>query len=139
MNQKVPSLPIRILVSFIANFVLIVLVSMLFGENVQATFLGEIPAAEPNMALLGGGTLLMSILLALLYPSLKIQVGSGWFMNALPVAVLMGLSIYFCTHMVQAGYTTINSTGWLLEGLYDSLAPMASILAMAALTNRQNK
>lgn len=138
-NQKLPSLPMRVLASFIPNMVLLGAAAAIFGTPVQSRYFPELAADNPNVILLLGGSLLMSLLLALLYPYLRIEVGKGWLDNALPIAILLGITIYFATHIVQAGYTTVSPTGWLLEGLYDSLAPFGSILGMAWLTNRQNR
>jgi hypothetical protein len=91
------------------------------------------------MALLSAGALLSGTLIAIVYPYLRIEVGNGWFGSALRMAVLLGLTIYFATHMVQAGYINVSVVGWLLEGLFDSTAPMVSILTLAWLTNRKNK
>jgi len=138
-TQKIVSLPVRIIVSFLANMVLLGVVAAVFGDPVQAKYFPELAAENPNMALLSSGALLSGILIAVVYPYLRIKVGKGWFGSALSVAVLLGLTIYFATHIVQAGYINVSVTGWLLEGLFDSTAPMASILALAWLTNRQNK
>ncbi len=75
------------------------------------------------MVLLSSGALLSGILIAVVYPYLRIEVGDGWFGRALRVAVLLGLTIYFATHMVQAGYINVSATGWLLEGLFYLTVP----------------
>lgn len=136
---KMPALWARILVSFIANFILLAVTAAVIGEPVQAAFFPEIASDNPNILFILGGALLMSTLLAILYPYFNIDVTQGWFSASWPVAVMLGLAIYFATHMVQAGYTVIPPLGWLLEGLYDSLAPMASLLAMAFLAGRVNR
>ncbi|MEM7028691.1 MAG: hypothetical protein AAF629_03780 [Chloroflexota bacterium] len=137
--QKMPSLLIRIIVGFLANFITIAVMAAIFGEFVQSTYFPDLAAENPNMVFLFGGVFLMSLLIVLLYPYFLIEVGSGWFVNALQFAVLFGLTVYFATHMVQAGYIVVSPVGWLLEGLYDSLAPSVSIIVLAWLTRRQNK
>ncbi len=137
-DQKFPSLPVRIIVSFFAYFITLAIAAMALGDPfVQPTYFPELAAESPNMVLLVGGALLMGVLLAILYPYLRIEVDNNWFPNALRVAVPLGL-IIFSTHMIQAGYINVSATGWLLEGLYDSPGPMVAIIIIAWLTKRRN-
>ncbi|MEM7127604.1 MAG: hypothetical protein AAF702_14825 [Chloroflexota bacterium] len=138
-TQKMPSLPVRIVVSILALALPLIIAAVALGGIVQPTYFPELTPETEAIGLLFGGMAVMGILIALFYPYLRIETGPDWFMNALPVAVLAGLIIFFATHMIQAGYIQISATGWLLEGLYDSVAPMVSIMALAWLTNRQNK
>ncbi len=139
-EQKYPSLPIRIVVSFLTNFIIMAIAAMTIGDTfVQPTYFPELASENPNMALLGGGALLMGMLIAILYPSFCIKADEKWFINAVKVAVPMGFLIFFATHMVQAGYIDVSPTGWLLEGLYDSIGPMVAIVVLAWLTKRKNQ
>lgn len=140
MTQNYPPLWARILVGFIGNFALLAITAAVFGDPlVQPRFFPELASDNPNIVLILGGALLNSILLALIYPSFNIDVSHGWFGNTARIAIPLGLAVYFATHMVQAGYINVSATGWLLEGLYDSTAPMAAIFAMAFLTYRRSR
>lgn len=140
MTQKIPALWARILVGFLGNFILLAVTAAVIGDPiVQPTFFPELASDNPNIFLILGGALLNSVLISILYPNLGIQVGEGWLMNSLRVAIPVGLLCYFATHLVQAGYMNVSAVGWLIEGLYDSTAPMAAVVAMTWLTNRQNQ
>ena len=128
------------LLAFLVGFTTIGAMSFVFGEAVQSTFFPEFAAASPNFALLTGGVALTSFLIAILYPRLGISKDSDWLASALKVGLVVGLLSFFATHLTQAGYLNVSTTGWLLEGLYDSLAPFFSIVAIAfASRNRLGK
>lgn len=129
----------RFLFAFFANFLVLGAVAAIFGDLVQGQYFPELASAEPNFLLLTLGSLAGSLILALLFPRLGVSSESDWFSSSVKLALPIGLLVYFATHLVQTGYIQVSTTGWLLEGLYDSLAPMASIVAMAYNESRLTK
>ncbi|MEM7345479.1 MAG: hypothetical protein AAF485_14655 [Chloroflexota bacterium] len=139
-TRTMPALPLRMLVSFLAIPITLTIVALLFGEGyVQPTFFPELALTDTRMPLILAGSLLMGVLIAIIYPAFHIDVAHYWFRNSLSVAVPFGLLVFFATHIVQAGYMLFPTTGWLLEGLYDSLAPMVAIVALSWLDHRHSR
>lgn len=129
----------RFLFAFVANFLVLGAVAAIFGDLVQGQYFPELASAEPNFLLLTLGSFVGSLILAMLFPKFRVSSESDWLSSSAKLAAPMGLLIYFSTHLVQTGYIQVSTTGWLLEGLYDSLAPMASVVAMAYNESRLTK
>lgn len=136
-SQNHLSFLVRALASVLSIAITLILMAVVFGNRVQPAFFPELEPQTESFGWLLGGMLLMGLLIAYLYPFFRIEVAKGWFVNALKVAVPFGLTIFFATHMVQAGYIQISATGWLLEGLYDSAAPMVAVVVLAWLSHRK--
>ena len=138
MSQSYPNFLTRAVASILSLAIVLILMATIFGNTVQAVYRPMIASGGAPL-LLFGGMLLMALAIAHLYPKFKIDVSQNWFLSAVQFAVPMSLSIFFFTHMIQVGYTTLSLAGWLLEGLYDSTGPMAAIITLAWLTHRENK
>ncbi|MFZ4816718.1 MAG: hypothetical protein ACOYL5_19435 [Phototrophicaceae bacterium] len=136
-----PALWLRFIVSFFALAITLIVFAMTLGSIVQLTYFPEFLPGEgaESFGILFGGVAVMALGIALLYPRFAIQTGTGWFMDALRVGLLIGLTVFLSTHMIQAGYIKISPVGWLLEGLYDSTAPLVAVLVLAWMTQRKNK
>jgi len=138
-SQNYPNFLVRAAASVLSTAIILILMAVLFGNRVQPAYFPELEPQTESFGWLLGGMVLMGLFIAYLYPFLRIEVGEGWFTHALKVAVPFGLTIFFATHMVQAGYIQISATGWLLEGLYDSAAPMVAVVVLAWLSHRKHK
>lgn len=134
-----PVFLVRAVASVLSTTMSLILMAVVFGNRVQPAFFPELEPQTESFGWLLSGMVLMGLLVAYLYPFLRIEVGEGWFTNALKVAVPFGLTVFFATHMVQAGYINISATGWLLEGLYDSVAPMVAVMVLTWLSHRKAK
>jgi AraC-like DNA-binding protein len=56
----------------------------------------------------------------------------GWMRSGCRHGVAVALLSFAGVHIVQAGYTTIDNTAWIVSGLIDMTGPVASGIAIAA-------
>ena len=129
----------RIAAASVTTIVTLTIVGLAIGERAQARYFPELALDETRAPFILGGALLIGSLIALLYPHLHVSVGEDWALSAAKVAVPLGLLMFVAMHMYQAGYMLFPTTGWVLEGVYDSVAPMAAVMTLAALTRRSNR
>jgi len=115
---------------FVTNgFLAAAVIGPLFEERYA-----EIVASSPQLPALLGGYLVIALVMALLYP--RLQVGSGWLSRSLSGGALVGLAAFLGTHTVISGYTTIDATGFIVSGLFDSLGPLVGMLAIGYVYQR---
>ena len=55
----------------------------------------------------------------------------GWVERGLGIGLPVGVATFAGVHLVQAGYTTIDNTAWVLSGLLDIFDPIAASLVVA--------
>lgn len=55
--------------------------------------------------------------------------------NGIMAAVVIG-AIFLGTHTVISGYTTIDTTGFILSGLFDSIGPAVGMVTIGYIHHR---
>ena len=94
----------------------------------------DIVADPVHFPLLIAGYFIIAVAMAALYP--RLQPTPRWLPQSLAVGVLLGLAIFLGTHTVISGYTTINATGFVLSGLFDSLGPVVGMITIGYIHHR---
>lgn len=88
----------------------------------------DIVANPTSFPLLILGYLIIAVAMTLLYSRLKPT--ENWFSQSLLIGALFSLAGFLGTHTVISGYTTIDATGFIFSGLFDSLGPIMGMLAI---------
>ena len=106
-----------------------VVIGPLFESRYEA-----VVADSVNFPLLVLGYTIIAIAMALLY--LQLQPNPNWFQRSLSAGLLVGAAIFFGTHTVITGYTTIDVVGFVLSGLFDSVGPALGMVAIGYVYHR---
>jgi hypothetical protein len=56
--------------------------------------------------------------------------------RALVLGACVGVTIFGGVHAVQAGYTSIDATGWIASGIADAVGPTVAMVALSVLEGR---
>lgn len=127
---------LRWLVAFVAMFVVNgAMAALIIGPLLEGRY-EEIVASSPMVVALVAGYGLIAISLVAIHHLTR--AGSDWARTTV-VGVLAGAGIFLGPHVVQAGYTNIDSFGWVVSGLLDSAGPLAALLALTALSVTQGR
>jgi hypothetical protein len=134
MNLKVlPTALAGFVTMFITNGLMAaVVIGPLFESRYES-----IVANPANFPLLILGYLIIAVAMALLYP--RLQPGGSWLSHSLQVGVFFGLAVFLGTHTVISGYTTIDATGFILSGMFDSVGPMVGMVAIGYAHHRSQQ
>lgn len=98
-------------------------VSKSFGPHVRTAAQGL------NYPSLIGGYLVVSFIMAALYP--KLTLGLPWPAAGAGFGLLMGSAVFFGGHLIVAGWSTMPFQPMLLSGLVDALCGLAGGVAIA--------
>ena len=117
---------------FVINNVVATLVAMLIlNPFLNPSFEGTVRSQEQGLQMpsLLGGYLLLTILMAWLYP--RINWSRGWVNNGLTYGLVIGGIIFVAGHLIVAGWSIIPGQPMLISGLIDTLATIATGLFIA--------
>lgn len=128
----------RTLIAALAGFVVMfvvngLLAAMVIGPLVEDRYEAVI-ASEPRFAVLIVGYLIIAVAMALLYP--RLRPGDSWLSTSLSAGALIGIATFLGTHTVIAGYTTVDTLGFVISGAFDSLGPMLGTVAIGYVFER---
>jgi len=91
--------------------------------------------ADPvRFPLLIVGYLIIAIAMTMLYA--RLQPTASWLSQSLAAGILVGPAIFLGTHTVISGYTTIDATGFVLSGLFDSIGPAVGMVTIGYIHHR---
>lgn len=94
--------------------------------------------ADPtNFPLLVIGYLIQAIAITIIYAG--IQPAQNWFTQSLKIGISLGLAMFLGTHTIISGYTTIETVGFILSGLFDSLGPVIGTITIAYIYQRNRQ
>lgn len=63
----------------------------------------------------------------------------GWMRSGLRHGCAIAIATFAGVHLVQAGYTAIDNTAWILSGLIDMAGPIAAGVVIAFLLGRTRR
>ncbi len=115
---------------FVVMFVINAAVAALVINPLYEEDYPEVTAdASVDFAVLIGGYLIIAVGIALLVRLVPRTV--DWRRVGVSVGLAVGAVSFFGVHTVQAGYTSLNKTAWILSGLLDVFGPAVAALIMA--------
>ena len=131
----------RILLSAIAGFVTMfitngVMAAAVIGPLFESRY-RDIVADTISYPLLIAGYLIIALAIATLYP--RIKPTQRWLSQSLTLGVTIGLAVFLGTHTVISGYTTIDASGFILSGLFDSLGPVIGTVTIGFIHHRTGR
>ena len=120
-------------IMFIINaFAAAVIIDPLFGSDYPEVASDD---AALDWPLLLGGYALIAVAVGCLHR--RRLHDKGWVERGLSIGIPVGLATFGGVHLIQAGYTTIDNTAWILAGLLDVFGPIAASVVMARVLSRQ--
>ncbi len=131
--------PARFVIAVVAGFAVMFVVNAVAAVAVIDPLFGDdYPEVVPDdvgleLPLLATGYAVIALALAWFHHRDR---SLDWRRRGIGIGLAVGLAAFGCVHLVQAGYTTIDDTAWILSGLGDVAGPVAGSLTIAYLTRR---
>ena len=128
----------RFVISVLAGFVTMfitngVMAAAVIGPLFESRY-EEVVADPTSFPLLIVGYFIIAVAMTILYS--RLQPTQNWLTQSLVAGVLVGTAVFLGAHTVISGYTTIDPTGFILSGLFDSIGPAVGMVTIGLIQHR---
>jgi len=123
----------RIVVAFLVMFLTNgATAAIVIGPLLQHRY-ADVVATTVQPGLLIAGYLLIAVAVTVVHDMAAVGADRR---RALQLGASLGLAIFAGSHLVQAGYTTMDPVGWILSGVADAAGPTLAVVALSVHAGR---